>query len=98
METANYLQIPSYVIGINKIFQFEGSNSISSGMFSIKYQLFLNDVYYWGSTELLTYSMVKTYLEDLNWLLTTQKQVRFNKEKINYILILIGLVLQSDKH
>jgi hypothetical protein len=78
-ETSNYLPIPDHVIGVNKIYQFEGSNSISSGMFSIKYQLFLNDVYYWGSTELLTYSMVKTYLEDIDFLLTTQKQIRFNK-------------------
>ena len=78
-ETSNFLQIPPSVIGINKIFHFEGSNSISSGMFSIKYQLFLNDIYYWGSTELLTYSMVKRYLEDIDWLLTTQKQIRFNQ-------------------
>jgi len=78
-ETSNYLQVPNHIIGVNKIYQFEGSNSLSSGMFSIKYQLFLNDIYYWGSTELLTYSMVKTYLEDINFLLTTQKQIRFNK-------------------
>ena len=78
-ETSNYLQVPNHIIGVNKIYQFEGSNSLSSGMFSIKYQLFLNDIYYWGSTELLTYSMVKSYLEDINFLLTTQKQIRFNK-------------------
>jgi len=80
-ENGNYLQIPSYVIGVNKIMRFEGSNSISSGMFSIKYQLFLNDIYYWGSTELLTYAMTKTYLEDIDWLLTTQKQIRYNKRQ-----------------
>ena len=50
-------------------------------MFSVKYQLFLNDVYYWGSTEVLTYAMVKTYLEDIEFLLTTQKQIRFNKRQ-----------------
>ena len=50
-------------------------------MFSVKYQLFLNDIYYWGSTELLSYSMVKTYLEDLDFLLNTQKQIRFNKRQ-----------------
>ena len=80
-ENSNYLQVPSHVIGINKIFHFEGSSSISSGMFSIKYQLFLNDIYYWGSTELLTYSMTKRYLEDIDFLLTTQKQIRFNKRQ-----------------
>jgi hypothetical protein len=80
-ENSNYLQVPPHVVGINKVLQFEGSNSISSGMFSIKYQLFLNDIYYWGSTELLTYSMVKRYLEDIDWLLTTQKQIRYNKRQ-----------------
>lgn len=80
-ENGNYLKVPDYVIGVNKIFRFEGSNSVSSGMFSIKYQLFLNDIYYWGSTELLTYAMTKSYLEDIDFLLTTQKQIRFNKRQ-----------------
>jgi len=80
-ENSNYLQVPPHVIGVTKVMHFEGSSSISSGMFSIKYQLFLNDIYYWGSTELLTYSMVKTYLEDIDFLLTTQKQIRFNKRQ-----------------
>ena len=29
-------------------------SAISGGMFSIKYQLFLNDLYYFNSVELLT--------------------------------------------
>jgi hypothetical protein len=80
-ENSNYLQIPPNIIGINKVFTFDGSNSISSNMFSVKYQLFLNDVYYWGAVEMLSYAMVKTYLEDLDFLLTTQKQIRFNKRQ-----------------
>jgi len=80
-ETGNYLPVPPSVIGVNKIFHFDGVNSITNNMFSVKYQLFLNDVYYWGSTELLTYAMVKTYLEDIEFLLTTQKQIRFNKRQ-----------------
>lgn len=80
-ENSNYLPVPPSVIGVNKIFHFDGSNSISNNMFSVKYQLFLNDIYYWGSTELLTYAMVKTYLEDIDFLLTTQKQIRFNKRQ-----------------
>ena len=80
-ETGNYLPVPNSVIGVNKIFHFDGANSITNNMFSVKYQLFLNDIYYWGSTELLTYAMVKTYLEDIEFLLTTQKQIRFNKRQ-----------------
>ena len=79
-ETENYIQVPDSVIGIEKIFKFDTS-SISGGMFSIKYQLFLNDLYYFNSVELLQYSMVKSYLEDIDHLLTTYKQIRFNKRQ-----------------
>ena len=80
-ENSNYLQVPPGVIGVTKLFQFDSSNTITHNMFSVKYQLFLNDVYYWGTTELLSYAMVKTYLEDLDFLLNTQKQIRFNKRQ-----------------
>ncbi len=80
-ETSNYLQVPPEVIGVTKIFHYDGSNTVTNNMFSVKYQLFLNDIYYWGSTEILTYAMVKTYLEDINFLLTTQKQIRFNQRQ-----------------
>ena len=80
-ENSNYLQVPPSVIGVNKIFRFDGSNTITNNMFSVKYQLFLNDIYYWGTIELLSYAMVKTYLEDLDFLLNTQKQIRFNKRQ-----------------
>jgi len=79
-ETSNFIQVPDSVIGIEKVFKFDTS-SISGGMFSIKYQLFLNDLYYFNSVELLQYAMVKSYLEDIDFLLTTDKQVRFNKRQ-----------------
>jgi len=79
-ENSNYIQVPDSVIGIERIFKFDTS-SISGGMFSIKYQLFLNDLYYFNSVELLQYAMVKSYLEDIDFLLTTDKQVRFNKRQ-----------------
>ena len=79
-ENSNYIQVPDSVIGVEKIFKFDTS-SISGGMFSIKYQLFLNDLYYFNSVELLQYAMTKTYLEDIDFLLTPDKQVRFNKRQ-----------------
>ena len=98
--TSNFIQVPDSVIGIEKVFKFD-SSTLSDGMFSIKYQLFLNDLYQFNSIELLQYSMVKTYLEDIDFLLTTDKQIRFNKrqgrlyldidwgseEKDNYLII-----------
>jgi len=79
-ETSNFIQVPDSVVGIEKVFRFDTS-AISGGMFSIKYQLFLNDLYYFNSVELLQYSMVKSYLEDIDFLLTTDKQIRFNKRQ-----------------
>jgi len=81
-ENSNYLQIPPDVIGINKVFQYDDSQSLSmSNMFSFKYQLFLNDIYYWGTTDLLSYSMAMSYLETMNFLLNTHKQIRFNQRQ-----------------
>ena len=80
-ENSNYLQVPPQILGISKIFRFDGSNTVTNNMFSVRYQLFLNDIYYFGSTELLTYAMTKTYLEDIDYLLTTEKQIRFNQRQ-----------------
>ena len=78
-ENSNYIQIPPNIIGVEKIFKFDSAKSLSmTNMFSFKYQLVLNDLYYWGRTELLGYSMAMTYLETLNFLLNTEKQIRFN--------------------
>ena len=94
-ETSNFIQIPDSVIGIEKIFKFDTS-TISGGMFSIKYQLFLNDLYYFNSVELLQYSMTKTYLEDIDFLLTPEKQVRFNKRQNRLYLDMDYTALQAD--
>ena len=96
-ENSNYLQVPPSVIGIDKVFHFDGSQSMSSGMFSIKYQLFLNDIYFWGAMEMLTYNMTRTYLSDLEFALTTQKQFRFNQRMDRlYLDISWGEVTPGD--
>ena len=78
-ENSNYIPVPPHIIGVEKVMQWDNAQSISvSNMFSFKYQLVLNDLYYWGRTELLGYSMAMTYLETLNFLLNTEKQIRFN--------------------
>jgi len=79
-ETSNFIEVPNEVIGIERVFRFDTS-TISGGMFSIKYQLFLNDLYQFNSVELLQYAMTKSYLEDIDFLLTTDKQIRFNKRQ-----------------
>ena len=79
-ENSNFLQMPPEVIGVTKLFHFDGSNTVTNNMFSVKYQLFLNDVAFnLGYQGLLSYAMTRTYLEDINFLLTTEKQIRFNQ-------------------
>ena len=78
-ESNNFLQLPDHVIGVNNVFKID-SSTISSGLFNIKYQLFLNDLYYYGALDILNYAMVKTYLEDLSRIITPDIQIRFNKK------------------
>jgi|TARA_B100000530_G_C15911453_1_gene469536 hypothetical protein len=80
-ENSNFLQLPDSVIGIEKLYKFDSAN-VSNGMFSVKYQLFLNDIAFnLGYDGLLSYAMTKSYLEDIGFLLTTDKQLRFNKRQ-----------------
>ncbi len=76
-ENNNYLQMPTAVIGVNQVFKLR-SDTVFDGLFNIRYQLFLNDLYQFGSVDLLQYSMVQTYLEDITFLLNPDMKFRFN--------------------
>jgi len=96
-ENSNYLQIPPQVIGVNKIFRYDGSQTVTNNMFSVKYQLFLNDLYNFSSVDILSYAMVKRYLEDVDFLLNTEKQIRFNQRQNRlYIDVDWGDVTKDD--
>ena len=81
-QNSNYIQLPPGIIGVNKVFQY--SDLAGTGSFSMKYQLMLNDVMgingmmAGGGYDLLSYSMTMSYIETMNFLLNTHKQVRFN--------------------
>ena len=79
-ESQNFIQLPDHVLGVERVLKMDAS-TISSGMFNIKYQIFLNDLYYYGALDLMNYAMVKTYLEDLSRLITPDVQLRFNKRQ-----------------
>ena len=76
-ENQNYIQMPPSVIGVNQIFKIR-SDTVYDGLFNIRYQLFLNDLYAFGSIDLLQYSMVQTKLEDITFLLNPDMRYRFN--------------------
>ena len=97
IANSNYIQVPPSVIGINKIFRFDNS-TISGGMFSLKYQLFLNDLYFFNSMEMLSYAMTKTYLSDIDFLLNTEKQIRFNQRQDRLYLDVDWGNVQKDEY
>ena len=79
-ESQNFIQLPDHVLGVERVLKMDAS-TISSGLFNIKYQIFLNDLYYYGALDLLNYAMTKTYLEDLSRIITPDTQLRFNKKR-----------------
>ena len=81
-ERNNYIEIPDHIIGINRIFSFV-SSTIRGDLFGIEYQMFLNDLYAFGSLDILNYYMTKSYLETLDMVLNTGSliQLRFNKRQ-----------------
>ena len=81
-ESQNFIQLPDHVLGVERVLKMDAS-TISSGLFNIKYQIFLNDLYYYGALDLLNYAMTKTYLEDLSRMITPDTQIRFNKKQHN---------------
>lgn len=79
-ENSNYIPVPDSVIGIERVFKLD-NRSITSNLFNVNYQLFLNDIYWFSSTELLNYYITKRYLEDIDWIVNPQRQIRFNKRQ-----------------
>lgn len=96
-EGNNFLELPDSVIGVNNVFKVD-SSTISSGLFNIKYQIFLNDLYYYGALDLLNYGMVKTHLEDISRLLTPDVQLRFNKKQHRLYLDIDWAQVDEDQY
>ena len=80
-ENSNYIPVPSSILGVNKVFRLQASSTISGSMFSVKYQLFLNDIYFFDSLDLLNYSMVQSKLSDIDYLLNPLKHFRFSQRQ-----------------
>jgi hypothetical protein len=79
-ENSNYIEVPDTVIGVERVFKLD-NRTITSNLFNVNYQLFLNDIYWFSSTELVNYYVTKRYLEDIDWIVNPQRQIRFNKRQ-----------------
>ena len=81
LNAANkYIDIPDRYIFVSRIFPMTNNSSSSSGMWSARYQMHLNDVYdlqYAGA--LVNYEMTRQFLEMLDMTLNGVPPVRFNR-------------------
>ena len=81
-EATNFIPIPDHVVGISKVFGMVG-NSIRSNLFGVEYRIFLNDLYAFGSLDILNYFMTKQYLETLDMVLNNGsfQQFRYTQRR-----------------
>lgn len=96
-ENSNYIPVPDHVIGIEKVFKLD-NRTITSNLFNVNYQLFLNDIYWFSSTEMLNYYVTKRYLEDIDWIVNPQRQIRFNKRQGRLYLDMSWDTLLPDQY
>jgi hypothetical protein len=73
-----YVPIPDSVVGVSRILPFS-DRSDGMNIFSIRYQILINDLYSLMSTNLIYYYQVKQELELINQVLVGTKPVRFNR-------------------
>jgi hypothetical protein len=76
--TNQYISVPDSVVGVNRILPFS-NKSDGTNIFSIRYQILLNDLYSLMSTQIIYYYQVKQELELINQILVGVKPVRFNR-------------------
>jgi hypothetical protein len=96
-EVSNYIPIPDHIVGISKVFGIV-SNSIRSNLFGIEYQIFLNDLYAFGSIDILNYYMTKQYLETLDMVLNNGsfQQFRYTMRRDRLYLDVDKTMLKQD--
>jgi hypothetical protein len=75
-----YITLPENIIGAVNIFPVGGGIG-GTGMFSIQYQVALNDLYTYTSTPMLPYYTAMYNLQSMEQLLTGLKPLRYNRYK-----------------
>ena len=79
--------LQNLIVSVTRIFPFTQQ---SVGMFDVRYQYALNDLYTFGTIDLVQYDMTQQYLQLLRQFLSPDKSVRFNR-------VANRLYIDSDK-
>ena len=73
-----YIQLSDQILGAVRIFPVGGTNQ-SMGMFDLRYQLRLNDLWDLSSTSYTNYTLTMQHLATLDLIFSGQSPIRFNK-------------------
>jgi hypothetical protein len=79
--------LQNLIVSVTRIFPFSQQ---SVGMFDVRYQYALNDLYTFGTIDLVQYDMTQQYLQLLKQYLSPDKSIRFNR-------VANRMYLDSDK-
>ena len=74
-ERNNYLEIPQHIISVEGLFSFTDKGT--ANMFDIRYQMRLNDLYDFTSTQFYHYYMIQQHLGSIDFLLEGLKPTRY---------------------
>ena len=78
-EGKGYIPIPAAVLSVVQVFPF--SDTTTSNMFDLRYQLRLNDLYDFSSTSIMHYEMTLQHLDFLEHVLVGEIPIRFNQHQ-----------------
>lgn len=79
-ELGGFIDVPENIIGAIRIFDLFDSMS-TRNMFSIQYQIALNDLYTLTSVSLIPYYTTRMHLELIQQLLVGHQPIRFNRHR-----------------
>lgn len=74
---SGYADIDSLIASVIKIFHFSTG---TVNMFDVRYQYALNDLYTFGSLDLINYTVTQQYLSLLRDMLSPEKSIRFTRK------------------
>ena len=75
-EGTGYIEIPEHILAVEGLFSFTDKGT--ANIFDIRYQMRLNDLYDFTSTQFYHYYMIQQHLETIDFLLEGLKPVRYH--------------------
>ena len=97
-DSQNFIVLPEWVFGVTRVYGAGGSY-VRNSLLGIQFQIFLSDIYNTGGIDILSYYMVKSYLETLDWVLNTGKTVQFRyNQRVNklYLDVDFGIISEDQ--